>query len=348
MPGIRVVLPAAVGLVLLVIGVRSATVELESGGASVVSTVQRALLPVAIGAGLILVSLAVSRRSRAGYVLGIATAILGIAAGIAAIVVEIPYLQEGGMGGALGGGVVVIAVLWIGLWAAYGVSMWRARSSFAATWARGDRTFAIVLSGLVVFTVAAYISLGAVATEATDTADAAVAQANALVAGTSLTVQVIDLSVDTSAVAGSTPAVERLVLELHVQSPEAYPLYAAPALCLVDLATAQDPGYRPDAFCWGGPGRAVALEGAFPDLGIRSGTQTIRVDLTRGSSVCAFGPGPWNAALRILPSIAATAGNDPYLYLSVSAQVQVEAQGAPPASTNPGATSDCIASMVSP
>jgi hypothetical protein len=348
MPSIRVVLPAFVGLVLLVIGVQSAASVLQVDGGTAVAAVRRALLPCAIGAALILVSLAVSKRSRAGYLLGLATAVVGVAAGVTAIIVEIPYLAEGGLGAALGGGVVVVAALWIALWAGYGIATWRARASFATTWARGDRTMAIVVSGLAAFTVAAYVSLGAAETEATQTVDAARARAEALVAGTSVSVQVVDVTINSEGAAGTTATVERLTIELAVESAQAYALTAVPTLCLTDLATALDPAYKPDSYCWGGAGPALPLDGLVPDLGIPAGTRTLRVELTRGDSLCAFGPGSWNAELRISPSLdtraVSGAGAE---YLAISDQFLVIAEGSS-ASPAEGPTSDCIASSVSP
>ena len=151
MPSFRVVVPALVGLVLLFIGVQS----FSRAACRAMAAPKRGRSPTSVAArrdrcrahpGL---ARGRSRRSRAGYLLGIADRGPRDRGGLAAIVAEIPYLAEGGLGGALGGGVVVVAVLWIGPVG----RLWRLDMAVAplVRWPRGragDRTIGIVLSGV--------------------------------------------------------------------------------------------------------------------------------------------------------------------------------------------------------
>jgi hypothetical protein len=347
MRSVHVGLPGLVALVLLASGFQQVVGGVGEPGGSAPAMVRGGLVPISIGVVLLLVALAVGRRSRAGYLLGLWTAILLVLAGIGVVVIEIPYLDRGGLGAALGAGLVVVALLWLVAWAGYGLSMWRARSSFAATWQPGDRRIAIAMAGIVLAAPAAYVALGAVEGQAQDALAADQARAEALVAGTALAVTVVDVTLEPAVAGGSQAAVEHLTVDLELRSTEGYSLAAAPTLCLADLLTAQDPGYKPDTFCWGSPGPAVSLDAALADLAVPTGARTIRVELARGASRCAFPPGRWRADLTLAPRVGTAAGGEAPGTFAISAEVKIPTDVAPPSAAE-GQASACIASTISP
>lgn len=80
---------------------------------------------------------------------------------------------------------------------------------------------------------------------------------------------------------------------------------------------------------------------------IDHGTITFRLDVSRGNAPCAFGPGRWNAELRIAPRLATAEGSGAQVEaFSVSSSFQVAANGQPADGTAP--TTDCIAPPVTP
>jgi hypothetical protein len=341
----RVGLPGLTGLVLLYFGTRQVASGLRDGGFGAVADVRGGLIPIAIAVALILVSLAVSRRSLSGYMLGIATAILMILAGVGLIIVEIPYINEGGLGAAFGGGFVVAAAIWIAVWLGYGLSMRRARASFAAASQPGDRRFAIVIGSLAVFTAAAYLALGFVESDEAVAGEAARTNAVALVAATSIEARVIEVTFQS--VGDSAPEVSQMTLELSFMATPAYQLAAIPTVCLTDSATARDPAFKPDVYCWGTAGPALVLADGFRDLTMPSSVRHVQLELARGDSLCAFGPGAWEAQVQIAPLVGdGDTGTAPEVYVHTTTFV-VESSLPPPPS---GATADggCFASTVSP
>ena len=105
---IRIVGPALVGALLLLVAVQTTATGLGENGESAVQAFRSGLVPAAVGVALLLSSLAIARRSRAGYLLGISVAALMVLGGIAVIAVEIEYLGRGGMGAAFAGGFIVV------------------------------------------------------------------------------------------------------------------------------------------------------------------------------------------------------------------------------------------------
>jgi hypothetical protein len=187
----RIGLPVLTGLVILFGAQQSIRLALDNSDTALLSAVYAWLLQVAVAIGLLLAALAISRRSRLGYFLGVGIAVVMGLGGLALIVSEVPYLAGGGLGGALGAALVVLASAWILAWAVHGISMRRARASFAPAWQPIDRRLGIVLGSLAVFTAAAYVSLGLVVSDRAAAAEMSLTEATALVDATSIEAHVI-------------------------------------------------------------------------------------------------------------------------------------------------------------
>src|SRR6476661_5154157 len=194
MRAFRVGLPALTGLVIIFVAMQAIRVELQNSGTALLDTVHSWLPPVAFAVGLLLVALAISRRSRAGYAVGLGLAVVMVLGGVALIAIEIPYLAAGGLGAALGAGVVILASVWILAWAIHGISMRRAQATFAAGWQANDRRFGIVLGSLAGFAAVAYLSLGFVLSDRAAAVETSFSEAASLVAFTTTDVRVIEAS----------------------------------------------------------------------------------------------------------------------------------------------------------
>lgn len=346
---IRVAPPALIGALLLFIAVQSTATNLRDYGESTIQAFRTGLLPAAIGAALLLAALAIARRSRVGYLLGFAVAALMVLAGLALIALELPFLGQSGISGAVAIPVMVVAVVWCLLWVGYGRSFHRSRASFASATDAGDRRLAIVLAALAVFSTGAYLALSAIDSSAAASQAIDQAQAAALVADTSLTVDVVDVRVGTVRTgAGASQPVEHLTLEVTLWSVTRYRLVAAPRLCLTDLATYQDPAFKPDVYCWGEPDPDSALLAAFADVTVAPDRRRVRLELDRGASPCPFEAGGWNAALSLAPQLGATPGGGvgpaPELF-TITTVFEVSAASVSPQDV---AGPSCTASSVSP
>ena len=308
--------PAIIGGLLVLIGLMPALSGLQAGGSGeLVSGVRIAAIPTGIGLALLLTALAIRRQTRLGFLLGIAAAVLMAVAGLGVIVIQIPYLDQGGLSAAFAGPFMAVAATWSLLWAIHGRGIYTARSAFSPTWEANDRRLAIVFAGLVVFSSGLFVSLGLIQDEALARDQVAQGEIQVLVAATVLEVRVLDATLGQDPDrADAGPVVERLRLELTVQSPRAYSLVVAPSMCLTDLATFQDPAFKPGTSCWGTPGQGLDLASDFADLVVPSDERTIRVELARTGSSCAFAPGRWNAALTLAPNLAGEAAA-PELYM---------------------------------
>jgi hypothetical protein len=346
MRAIHVVLPALVGLILLVIAATSIGAAVDSYGESLLTAAQSGLAPASVGVALLLVSVAVSGRSRGGYVLGLGTAMLMILGGLAMIVVQIPYVADGGMGGAFGRGFIIAAGIWVAMWSAYLITLYRARPTFAQGWARRDRPLAAVFAALVVFPSVAYVALGAAGAEADAGVAAGRAEAERLVGQTSFGIRVVDLGVDPSATGGDPEPVEQMTIEVSVESHAAYSLASAPTLCLTDVATANDAAYKPDTYCWGGGGRAIRLDGRFADLTVPAERLTFRLDLTAAGSLCRFREGPWVAQLAVAPLIDEV--TEPRAAIETFTKSATFDAGAPPPAGPTSGGGGCTGGSVSP
>jgi hypothetical protein len=344
--------PGLVGLVFLLFGMQSLASGLQSGDAGELADhLRTSAIPNAIGIVLLLAARAIRRRTRLGHLLGIAVGALGVLAGLGLIVLEIPFLQEGGESAAFGGGFVVVAAVWSLLWLLYTWRLWKARSSFAPAWVPADRRLALVIAAIVVIGAGVYVGIGALQANAAANGAIDEARAQELVNGTSIEVRVIDVTTEPgSATTGGPTAVARLTLDVTVHGVEAYQLVVAPGLCLTDLATYEDPAFKPDVYCWGTPSPATVLGTAFSDLSIPVAERTIRLVLERGASRCAFAPGVWSAALSLAPQLGDTdgaIGPAPSIYTR-AATFRVEEGSAPPPSGTVPRGSACLASLVSP
>ena len=300
----RVVFPAAVGGLFLLVGVQSVLSGFQPGsGDGVVGAVRTGLIPIGVGIGLLLATLAISRRILLGWLLGQVVAVLMVLGGLSLIVAEIPYLDDGGLGTILAVPFMIIAGVWSVLWAVYGWRLYKAQATFAPDWQANDRRLGIVIGGLAVFVGAAWYSLGAMQGVTVAQAEAGFARAQALVAATTFDVTGFEPTLDPSSGTGSAQEVERLTLDLTLASPESYGLLESPTLCLTDSATFKDPAYKPDIICWGTTGQALVLASDFPNMSVPAGRTMFRVELARAGSPCAFPVGEWTAALTLAPRV---------------------------------------------
>jgi hypothetical protein len=336
---IRIGLPALIGAVLIFIAVQSTRTALGDYGESALTAVRGGLLPAAIGAGLLLAALAIARRTRLGYLLGYVVAAGMIAAGLALIAIELPYLASGGLTGTIAAALVVVALVWGLVWAGYAASFRRARATFAHTLEAGDRRFGIVLAGLGIATAATYLSLGVIVDQTGAGIAAGQQEASARVADTSVDISVVDVAFDPAPSDGSQAPVARLTLELDVHAAQAYTLLEPPRLCLTDAATFADPAFKPDTYCWGTQGESIALTDAFGDLTMPAAARTVRLELQRGDSLCAFTAGAWNADLRIEPLVGDSGQAGAY---PIDVQIIV-GDGA----ARTAGTSTCLGSLIS-
>ena len=268
-------------------------------------------------------------------------------AGVAFFVIELPYLAQGGMSAAFAGPFMAAAVLWTVVWAIYGWRIRRARSTFAPGWQSGDRGLAAVLAVLVIATGGAWLALGNVEAQAAADFDAAYAEAQAYIAGTSLEVEVVEFALEAATAGEPAPVVDRLVLELTLQSPQSYALIDAPRLCLVDQATAEFPAYKEDFLCWGTPGSALVLDRDFADGRLLAGEKTVRLELDRGASPCAFRSGTWTAQLRLAPDTITVETDElspwPQSFTIAAAfDVPADASGAMPSPAVAKPREDCL------
>lgn len=349
MPPFRVVLPVLVGVLLLYIGINSMAHDLQYYPGTAVAVVRSSLLPIALGAGLLLTALAISRRSRAGYLLALATAGFMVLGGLALIAIEVGYITRGDAVAQWAPIVLVIAGTWIAIWAAHARSVRRARETFATTWRPIDRRLGIGLGALIAVTTAAHVGLGVVEAAAAEAGVANRAQAEQLVQRTSIVIEASDVTLDSSQPAGSKPAVQSMHLEVSVRSLATYALTSEPTVCLTDLATALDPTFKPDVYCWGGAGRALAVNAGFHGRMVEDGTVTFQLDVDRAEGLCAFGPGRWMAQLRLAPRLATANGSGAIVEsFVVSTPFDVQLNGQPAPNDPSAPTTDCIAHSVVP
>lgn len=340
-------LPALAGALVLAFGAQGAGAALTPGNPdALASGLRSATLPIAMGLGLLLAAFAIARRSRLGLLLGRTVAVLMALAGIAFFAAEIQYLSQGGMSAAFAGPFMVLAAIWTALWLVYGWRIVKARHAFSPAWQPTDQRLGFVLAALILLTGGAWFGLGDAETQASVDFDAAYARAEALIGATSIELEVLDATVTPASGGEPAPVVERLVLELTVRSPEAYPLIELPSLCLVERATAEDPGYKQGVICWGTQGAPLTLERGFPDLALVAGATTVHLELERGSSPCDFRSGTWTAAVTIAPRTLTEVTDDVSPWpQSFTLDVPFDVRGPAGAAASPGALGpreDCL------
>jgi hypothetical protein len=290
---IRAGVPAFLGAMLAVLGAQELLRGLAFADAqSRLEEVRASLLPVAIGVALLLTGMAIARRTRIGYLLGVAASLGFIVIASLFGLSLVPNLADSGFN--LAPAFLVFAGIAVLLAAAYGTVLRRGRASFAGAWGPSDRRFGIVVAALLIASTIASTALGAAAGQVQVQAGIDSETAQALVDGTTFDVRVAHATLD------ATDHVERLTLEVTLQSPKSYGLAAPPALCLTDLVTATEVG-KLGVLCWAAdePGYALPLA----DLTVPTDRVSFEVDLARGQSVCAYLAGPWSAVLVLQPAI---------------------------------------------
>jgi len=345
---IRVAAPALIGALFLLMAVQATATGIGQYGESFVHAFRGGLLPAALGIALLLSALAIARRSRAGYLLGFVVASVMVLAGLVVFALEIPFIGKGGISGAVAIPLMTLSVVWCLLWVAYGWSFRRSRATFAATSTSIDRRVGIVLAALALFSAGAYVSLGAIESDAVANQSIDQARAAALVADTSFKVDVVDVRVGTPSGTGTGQPVEHLTLDVSISSATSYLLSTGPLLCLTDVATYQDPAFKPDVYCWGTPDPDTALLTAFGGGPITADGTRVRLELDRGGALCPFEAGAWNAELRLAPQLGATPGGGvgpiPETY-TVTTLFEVASGTVVPPET---ARASCIEASVSP
>lgn len=290
----RAGIPALIGAILVFLGSQQLLGGLTYADApSRLAEVRASLLPIAIGLALLLVGMAIARRTRIGYVLGMAAALIFILVASVFGLSLVPHLDDGGFN--LAPGFLVFTGIAVLLTAVYGALLWKGRATFSGTFGSSDRRFGIVIAAVLIASTVASTALGAAADQVQEQAGANSEQAQAFVDGTTFEVRVVHATVN------DANQVEHLTLEVRVQSAESYALDVAPALCLTDLVTATEVG-KLGVLCWGAdePGFALPLAG----LTVPSSGTSFNVELDRGQSICPYLAGPWSAALVLQPAIS--------------------------------------------
>lgn len=344
MRSFRAAVPALFGLFMLYVGINALAHDLRYYSENPIGAVRGSIVPITIGVALLLVALAISRRARVGYLLGLATAALMVLGGVWVIAIEIGYISSGANAAQWAPVALVGAGGWMALWALYARSIRRARASFTPAWLPLDRRFAIVLTGLIAFSAAAHLGLGVVETSIAHAGVASRAQAEKLTQGTSLAVDANDVIIDPSGATGTNPPVQRMTLEITVRSLATYELATVPTLCLTDLATANNATYKPDAYCWGVGGLPITLDAGFSRLIVDDGSVTFKVDVRRADSLCAFGSGRWMAELRLAPRVVPEDGKVAVVeWFSLFGTFQVLADGQSLPDDPSAPTAQCIA-----
>ena len=337
---IRVGLPAVVGLLFLLFGAQSIASGLQAGDpGAFASEIQVGVLPLAIGIVVLLASVAAARQTRLSYWLGLAVGLLMAVVGLAAIVVEIPYLQRGGFGASIGRGIIIMAVVWTLLLLLYTWRLSKGKADFAPAWTSADKGLAVVVSVVIVVAAATFLGMAALQTNAAANAVENDAQARAAVEATTLDVRVLDAGI-TPASATGPAVVNHLTLELVIRNPQAYALTASPTLCLTSHAVFNDPAYKQGMLCWGVPGPEDSLRGSFTGLTVPQDTTTIKLDLRGAGSPCSMSPGGWNAELTFGPAMAD--GVSSGLYSIDAPFFVVDDSIPPPPSGAPAASDGCM------
>jgi hypothetical protein len=155
----RVGWPGLLGLVFLLFGLQSLANGIQSGNAGELADhVRTSAVPNGIGIVLLLAAFAIWRRTRGGLVLGMVVGVLGVASGVALIVLEIQYVQGGGAGAPYAAVFYVIGGTWSLLWLLSTWRLWAARSVFATTWVPSDRR--VGLAAVAAIIVATGLFLG--------------------------------------------------------------------------------------------------------------------------------------------------------------------------------------------
>lgn len=337
---VRVGLPAIVGCLFLLFGAQSVASGLQAGDSGTFAAeIQVGVLPLAIGIIILLASVAAARQTRLSYWLGLGVGLLMAVVGLAAIAVEIPYLQQGGFGASIGGGIIIFAVVWTLLWMVYTWRFSKGKADFALAWTSADKGLAVVVSVVIVVAAATFLGMAAVQTNAAANAIENDAQARAAVEATTLDVRVLDAGI-TPASATGPAVVNHLTLELVIRNPHAYALTASPTLCLTSHAVFNDPGYKPGMFCWGMPRPEDSLQASFSSLTIPRDTTTITLSLNGAGSPCPMSPGGWNAEMTFGPAFAD--GVSGGLYSIDAPFFVVDDSIPPPPSGAPAASDGCI------
>jgi len=305
---VRLGLPAIVGSLLLLFGFQTIAPGMQSGDPGALATdVQIGVLPVATGIVFLLAAVATARRTRLGYWLGLMVGVLMALAGLGAIVAEIPYLERGGLSASLGGGVIVLAIVWTVVWLAYSWRFSKAKADFAPAWTPADKRLAVVVSVVIVVAAATFLGMAALQTNAAATAIENDAQARAAVEATTVEVRVLNVGV-TPASADGPAFVDHLTIELVLNNPQAYRIAVPPTLCLTSHAVFNDPGYKVGMLCWGMPGPEDSLRFSFSGGVIPQDTTAVTLNLRGAGSPCPMSPGAWNAELMLEPGLATSAG----------------------------------------
>jgi hypothetical protein len=291
---IRAGVPVFFGALLTVLGSQELLRGLAYTDApSRLEEVRGSLLPVAIGVALMLTGMAIARRTRIGYLVGMAAALGFIVLAALFGFSLVPHLGDAGFN--LAPGFLLFTIIAVVLAVAYGLVLRRGHATFAGTWGSSDRRFGILIAALLIASTLASTVLGAVASDVQVQAGVASEQAQSLVDGTTFDVRVVHATV------GAANEVEGLTLDVRLRSTTGYVLATAPALCLTDLITATEVG-KLGVLCWGAdePGFALPLV----DLTVPPDGVTFEIDLDRGESICAYLAGPWSATLVLQPAIS--------------------------------------------
>ena len=344
MSAFRVGWPALVGLLLVVLGVQSLATGIQSGYVTPLADhVRTSAIPNAIGILFLLTALAVARRIRAGLVLGLVAGALGVASGLALILLEVQYSTAGGEGAAYAVIFYVLGGGWSLIWFLYLWRLARARTDFAVAWAPADRLVAAAIVAVAVVGAGLYAWSGAAQDNAaSNRIDGD--QARTIVDATEFDVVPLDAAI-TPGAAGIAPVVTSLTIQVDLRSQTSYALAAAPTLCLTSQAVHLDPRYKSGPMCWGLPGPDDSLRYRFADLTVPQDTTTFTLALHGPGSPCPMSPGVWNAELTLSPALNAGAtgiGPAPERYSRNSTFQVGDDSMVPPPSGTADAAAGCL------
>ncbi|MEA2675714.1 MAG: hypothetical protein QOI92_2906 [Chloroflexota bacterium] len=315
-------LPTLLGAIAVLVGAdRVLTGFRFSGGVDIVAEVGSGVLPIAIGIVLLLLARGIARHARLAYLLGLVGSIGFAALSLWFISTLIPHLNDGGEFNFTPVAIMFAAVATV-VSLGYAALLIGARATFRGPMTQVDRRLAISLAAVVLLGGGLSVAMRYLQDQAVEGASTSAAQAEELVAGTTLDVRVIDATVD----AASTPAVvQHLTLEITIRSGTAYQVDRAPVLCLTDLATFRDGG-KAGVLCFGAADPGLALDGWLKNLKVTPEGIAVQVSLDRGSETCTYAVGAWSAAVLLHLN-----GSDETLWSHAAFDVQQSAQGSAPA-----------------
>ncbi|MEA2675279.1 MAG: hypothetical protein QOI92_2471, partial [Chloroflexota bacterium] len=191
----RAGLPAIVGMLLLLIGSQSTLSGLQNGRDAMLYGIRSGFIPIAIGIVLLLVAWAIARATRVGFLLGMVTAAAFVVGGLGLTLIEASFASSETFRSIFPLSAILLAIGWTVVWVVYGWRLSKARSTFAVTWGRPDWLVVVGVVAIAIGAVGTHFTLNVLDGSAAAADERDQLQADALIAGTTLTVQVKDATI---------------------------------------------------------------------------------------------------------------------------------------------------------